>query len=389
MNLKPKINFDFYSPEEGTSSSKMSSSVIQKCEGCRNPIPRREHLQCALCNCFYDLACGNVEVKTFRLMSKKDDWKCPKCKCMQPKTGNTNTPIRDTICAPDHAIGPDNSGTVTHKRKGTPTVNLDLSTKISDRKEEIVEGQDKMEIQQLCNEIRAFRTDMNLLRATMQELHEHMREQTKRIEKIEARMDDIERNAKTVDSERVKSLEDTILEMKQELRNRDQDSLSNDIEIAGLPEMKNENATSVFITVAKKLALNIDERDIVTADRVGPIPATTEGGPQPRPRPLVIRVTRRALKDSIIQAARVRRRITTDGMALPGSARVLYVNERLTKHNRQLFRRAKEIANSKKWKYVWTRGGKIYAREEHGKTRYRICTETDLNKVFGDSNVRL
>lgn len=102
----------------------------------------------------------------------------------------------------------------------------------------------------------------------------------------------------------------------------------------------------------------------------------------PRPRPLVVRLARRSLRDQLLTAARVRRGATTADMGMVSGAKRFYVNERLTRHNRHLFYRARAEGARAQWKYVWTKGGSIYARKEHGAPRYRLRCEDDLKKYF-------
>lgn len=40
------------------------------------------------------------------------------------------------------------------------------------------------------------------------------------------------------------------------------------------------------------------------------------------------------------------------------------------------------------WNYVWTRDGKIFARQATGKARHRLRFEEDLIGVFGADAVR-
>ncbi|KAG7301340.1 hypothetical protein JYU34_014273, partial [Plutella xylostella] len=110
--------------------------------------------------------------------------------------------------------------------------------------------------------------------------------------------------------------------------------LANDIEISGVPELKEESVGHIVQLVTKKLGLNIEERDIVNCSRAGParLGGLVEGasgdnsgsGPSPRPRPIAVRLARRELKDKIISEARVRRGATTADCGLPGPPRRFY-----------------------------------------------------------------
>ncbi|XP_063537556.1 uncharacterized protein LOC134746915 [Cydia strobilella] len=172
-----------------------------------------------------------------------------------------------------------------------------------------------------------------------------------------------------------------------ELSDRDQELLLNDIEISSVPESHGENVMHLVTTLGQKLGVELTEHDIVDAMRVGRAPQLEEGvhGPAARPRPLVERLARRAVRDRLLQAARVRRGITTEGAGIPGRTCRLYVNERLTPQNRRLLYKARELKQQYSWRYVWTRDGKIFARQQAGTSspRYRIRTEVDLERVFG------
>lgn len=205
---------------------------------------------------------------------------------------------------------------------------------------------------------------------------------------MEARIDALESNSIKNDSCKIESLQETISQLRLEIHDRDQDMLGNDIEIASFPEVRNENLTHTLLTVAKKLGVELEERDVVNAQRIGPEPSSGEGSAEPRrPRPMVVRLARRASRDALLQAARTRRGVTTEGLLTSVTHRPFYVNERLTKTNRQLFQKTREAAKRSDWRYVWTRDGKIYTRKEQGRPRTRVRSEEDLARVFDVTDV--
>lgn len=55
-------------------------------------------------------------------------------------------------------------------------------------------------------------------------------------------------------------------------------------------------------------------------------------------------------------------------------------------YNCLLFQKARALARDWGYKYVWIREGKIFVRQEQGKLRHQIRTETDLTKVFNLTN---
>ncbi|XP_050681186.1 uncharacterized protein LOC126976728 [Leptidea sinapis] len=201
---------------------------------------------------------------------------------------------------------------------------------------------------------------------------------TKRVECIENKVSVLENKYASND---VTGLVDTVERLKFDLNDREQELLLTDVEITGLSEANGENPMHLVCLVSKKLGVELEERDIVSAVRVGPKRGMTEGAAPVKPRPLAVRLSRRAQRDNMLRAARVRRGVNTEGFELPGPTDRFYVNKRLTKTNRQLFYDTRQ-AGTKGWKYVWTRDGRIYARKKNDTEARRIRCEADIKKYF-------
>lgn len=120
------------------------------------------------------------------------------------------------------------------------------------------------------------------------------------------------------------------MQLKAELQERDQDMLCNNVEKASIPDASVESAGHIVLAATKKLGLELEERDIVSAARAGPARVTPESGSPVRLRPIVIRLARRIQRDAFLRAARVRRGASTSVMGVSGTLRPFYVNERLT-----------------------------------------------------------
>lgn len=362
----------------------MSAKQTQKCAGCRNAILRREFLKCEICKEIYDLECANVSYKLFSIMERKNSWKCPECISKRPKVGNLNTPARKPSNSNACNISPnslvDESYNVTQRiRQPAASAELSSPSEVNDS-----ECDDPMsEIKLYVNEMRAMRKEMSSFLQTMAALTDTIKAQNARLDGLESRIEILENRTPESQHNEVTLLQESISLLKMEIQDRDQEFLLNDVEISNFPEIRNENCTHVMLTVAKKLGMDLDERDIVSAERVGPVRAFVEGSAAPRPRPLVVRLARRAPRDQLLRAARVRRGLTTEGMSVQDSpTHSYYINERLTKSNRQLFQKTREEAKRRSWKYVWTREGRIFVRRDQGTISYRIRSDNDISKVF-------
>ncbi|CAG4996812.1 unnamed protein product [Parnassius apollo] len=121
------------------------------------------------------------------------------------------------------------------------------------------------------------------------------------------------KNLEEIDT-RVTKLENRM----EELSERDQDLLANDLEISGLPEQKGEVAINTVILCARKLGLDIDHREIVHAERVGILRKSIDDINSSQeevrlgPRRIMVRMSRRALREEFLRSARVRRTVTTE-----------------------------------------------------------------------------
>lgn len=228
----------------------------------------------------------------------------------------------------------------------------------------------RTELSACTKEITSFRHEMSTIRSTLVDFNNRLDSFDERLTKLES----VEKPADTT--------EDTISQLRADLNDRDQELLQNDVEISGITELDGENLYHVVDLVSKKLGVNIEERDVVSIQRAGP--RRSKAAPErPRARAIYLRLARNSVREELIRAARIRRGADTTGFNIDSQPRRFYVNERLTRFNRELFYAARVKAKETGWRYVWTRGGRIFARRAAGDdTKYRIKTVLDINKVF-------
>jgi hypothetical protein len=379
------------------------------CAGCLIRIADRRYLNCCNCQKSYDLLCANVPTEAYNAMrpEHKSSWKCVQCKSVEPRSDNTNTPVRGgsanvTVyrgaALPRTEMSPENPGdssvmdvSYTDSQQQQHNNNTTLDTTLDPAR--------VSEVQLLVTELRLFREEMRTMSQQIHALRGAISSLTSRIDSCDGRIDMLCARVEALESkpdtraENVlePALVETIAQLRLELNDRDQDVLLNDIEISGVPEQSGENTVHIVTTLGQKLGVSLTEHDIVQAARVGRKLQLDEGvqGPATRPRLLVVRLARRAVRDQMLQAARVRRGATTEGTGLPSTPCRFYVNERLTQSNRQLFQKVRVLKEQHSWRYAWTRDGRIFVRQRSGENvpRHRIRTELDLARVFGSVSI--
>lgn len=344
-------------------------------------------MTCCSCKKYYDLTCANVSVQRYlNAMSPehKATWKCVTCVSKMPKKNNTHTPVRGNVNIRRGA-------SVQSPTQDEPPAVVDTSLNV--HSSSTVESQAFLdELRSLREEMRATRLQMANLTSAIANLTQRVDESDLRVDQLSARVDAVERRfdenpcVSNTSSELLASIE----QLKAEINDKDQDVLLNDLEFSCVPEQKVESVQHIVLTLANKLGVKLEERDIVSAHRVGRAPVTTETADVLRPRLIVVRLARRNVRNQLLQAARVRRGATTEGTDLPAPPRRFYINERLTLVNRKLFQCAREIAGRLDWRFVWTRDGRIFVRRgvSADSPRLRLRTMADITRVFGPDAIR-
>lgn len=323
------------------------------CLACKNKIERGDALHCTKCKECYHYKCINMTSAFYREkyheLSKR--WTCPKCENSVRGRRNDDTPASPADFRP------------------------------------VNEQTGQIQICELVAELRLLREEMSAVRVEIKEFSCTVAHLTDAINNCDRKVDNLTVRVEALEKSQHDnphvSFERTVADLKAELNDRDQEMLSNDIEIAGIPEEMAERSVHLVLSVAQKLGVALQEHDLVSAERVGAVRRAEPGAAEPRPRPIVVRLARRVHRDKLLAAARVRRGVDTSNLALNSSPRPFHVNERLTRYNRQLFYKARQELPQKNYKFIWTRDGKIFCRKEHGAPRLRLRTEEDLSRVFG------
>lgn len=94
---------------------------------------------------------------------------------------------------------------------------------------------------------------------------------------------------------------------------------------------------------------------------------------------IVVRFVRRTKKLAILSKSKKVRIDSKDLGSQTSSA--VYVNEHLTKHGKQLLGSAIQRKKEMRWKFVWTSGGKIFARRNETSPILKIRNADDLAKM--------
>lgn len=145
----------------------------------------------------------------------------------------------------------------------------------------------------------------------------------------------------------------------------------NNLEIVGLPEPnENESETEMIVEALNTLQFLQDEIRIGDVDIAHPIPTKRRDNK----RVSVIKFISRFTKFDILQAKKQDRNIKFRN-------RDLFINEHLSPTNRALFARASEIKREQEYKFLWTKNGVPYMRQNETSEIFAITCDEDLYKL--------
>lgn len=159
------------------------------------------------------------------------------------------------------------------------------------------------------------------------------------------------------------------------VRNLEQHSRKQNIEIDGIPETRNEDINLLLNDVAKAIGVEMAAEKVVAAHRV---PSFNKK----RTSPIVVRFSTYEERNAWIAGFKEVRPLTANKISSSfNSSAKVYINEHLSPENKLLLKRAKEVAKDKNYAYVWSRDGKIFVRKENGERCKKIELLSDLDKL--------
>ncbi|CAG9136278.1 unnamed protein product [Plutella xylostella] len=340
-----------------------------KCSGCQTESKDLNYYTCSNSSC-KDVYCSTCSKTPTMSTSRQKLWVCPSC-CAKTKKGgdNTNTPIRGSNESSNLNVAPRNKPIAPPSQKN--------------------EENSGNELKELTGEVRRLTQLISSLKDKLDEATQSLSKCHVRLEELASSMvaaDDRIRKLEIRDLE-LSELKSSVVLLNQQLNSQAQNHLKNEIEISGLPENTNENLNHTVLLISKKIGVELQDREIDWVTRVGPRRLPLSGENKSNfPRPVVVRLLRRSLRDQMIKAAKSRKNLNSSDFDIQGATLKVFLNERLTKENRLLFREARILSKEKNYAYCWINQGNIYVRQKEGKPAKHILCHEDLERVFGDIN---
>lgn len=145
---------------------------------------------------------------------------------------------------------------------------------------------------------------------------------------------------------------------------------ANNLEVKGVP--LEGDPSEIVKKLCEVLGEPVLDSDIDICHRV-PTAKDTE-------KNIIVRFTRRTTRNAVLAKAK-KKRTDTSALGFTNVRRPVYVNEHLTRQKKQLLGAAVARKRVTGWKYVWTSGGKVYARRNEGTNPIKIDCQEDVEKM--------
>ena len=325
-----------------------------------------------------------------------------KCHC-----GHINAPVGEKCDknskSKTQTMGPGNAAS----NLSNSSLNLSASenkvTELCGKLDTVLQRLDQLrdENSSLIKENKELKENLTCYDEKLSQLNEKISEKINRLEEMESRIGKLEeienRISKLEDMEsRIAKLEqanesienlhttyDGKVRILNELESRangiEQYTRKNNVIIAGIPLLKNENTGEIVKSCAKAVGVIITEKDIDACHRLSPRDANQSPN-------IVVRLTRRNLKQDLIRKWKQKQPKLCD-IGRRSDSRT-YIEEHLSPRNAELYYKARCIRKEREVKYLWTSDCNIFARIKDGESVIRITSENDLKELEERSCVR-
>lgn len=233
-------------------------------------------------------------------------------------------------------------------------------------------------VKEFRQEIRDLRGAMEKeLRKEFKEIKSSMDMFNTQFEAVIARCSKIEKDNVALKKENAtllaecRSLKELVCDSEQRLTEIEQYSRNKNLEVKGIPVVENENLLGLLSKIGDVIEEPMTPSDIDVCHRVT---GKNEGCPN-----IVVQFRHRAKRNAVFDKAR-KKRLDTSHLLLPGH-NMVFINEHLCPTLKKLLGQTVARKKEVKWKYAWTKDGKIFARKTDTSRVLRIACVSDIDKI--------
>ena len=192
----------------------------------------------------------------------------------------------------------------------------------------------------------------------------------------------------------LRNIKEKQIETEKQLDNLEQYGRRENLEIHGIPVMRNENTNQIIKSVAKSLNIALNDSEISTSHRlIQPDTASsnrvterqqtrtpTTSFRQHPPAPIIVRFSNRDKRNELYRQ-RKNLQNNTEVKSIFGSASNISIKENLTAYRKMLYGTAKLAQRDLNFKFLWTSQGRIRLRQNETSRIISVTSLADLKKI--------
>lgn len=226
---------------------------------------------------------------------------------------------------------------------------------------------------EILKEVQSLRSDMNEHNASVEFLSAQVDTANSLMKEIKEELVTIRKENNEL-REKCVSMSEELFEVRERLRNLEQYTRKNNIEISGIPVTQNENVIEIVKDIGSALSMDVEESQITAAHR---IPSFKKD----RPAALIVQFQKKDLKDKFVNKYKEAKSLTADQVNTKYPKNRVYINDHLCPENKMFLGKLKSKCNELGYSYAWCRDGKFYVRKAQGENCIKILTLNDINKL--------
>lgn len=300
-----------------------------------------ESIKCSgSCEKIFHITCTNVSSDFLKTRNARKEWRCEHC-----KRGKSNTP------------------TVSEKSSGAEVLEFKefIKNALEDFKKEVLS-----ELQSNAKQFEEFKTSLNFFSSKLDEANKAMNDINKNCNTLKKENDELKKkNAE---------LTNDVKMLKIKMKNLEQYSRKNNVEVSGVPASNGENVKQLVKDIGAAINVVVREEDVMAAHRVPTY--NREKAPS-----LIIQLHNRTLRDNWLKGFKDLKNLTANKINNSFPQSRVYVSEHLTPDNKMLLRITKQKCKEVGYQYSWVKEGKIYVRRASQEKSIKIEDYDDLAKL--------
>lgn len=325
-----------------------------KCKSCEADF--RDGAQCSVCLGHFDFGCAGVTETGYRRLgeNRKSTWKCSSC-----KSARAASPLPLPSKATTSAKSP---------------VPADLDAVLAELKRLSLQVAVLPGLDESIKSIKAELSSLKAIKPELQDIKSSIDFVDRKISALSDKIVSMEKDIQSLQKTKndVEYLQLRVQALESHIKDNEQRSRLNNIEIKGVPISNSENLFEIIAKIGSRLKCPLPKEQI---NYIARVPMRNDKNN----KTIVVAVHSRYVKDDFVAAAK-KCTTTAADLGMQGTARI-FVNDHLTLENKVLLNKTKELAKDRGFAFTWVKGCKIFVRKNPGSPVLTIRAESDLKKL--------